>query len=220
MRVAVFSDVHANLIALDALLAQVEGRVDAYLCLGDSVNYGPWNDECLERIAGLPNITMLEGNHERLFRGDDEVTGEIPLVQAFFEASRASFRRSDLIEDLPTCVELGSFLCVHTIDGRRIFADTDIEVSRDYLIGHSHNQFSVTRGGYTIVNPGSVGQNRNRIDHVDYALFDTERATFAFASVPYDITRFLAELEARGYPRICIEYYERKLTQARAGGAS
>ena len=214
MIVAVFSDVHANLLALDVFLAAVEGKVDAYLCLGDCVNYGPWNDECLERIVGLPNVTMLEGNHERLFRGDEEVTGEIPLVQAFFEASRASFRRSDLIEDLPIVADLGSFHCVHTIGDRRIFADTDVEVGRDHLIGHSHHQFLVTRNGFTIVNPGSVGQNRNRIDRVDYALYDTERATFSFASVPYDAGRFIAELEARAYPRMCIEYYERKLAQA------
>src|SRR5262249_30633005 len=156
--VAVFSDVHANRLALDVFLAQVEGKVDAYLCLGDSVNYGPWNDECLERILGLPNITMLEGNHERLFRGDDEVSDEIPLVRAFFEASHASFRRTDLIDGLPTSCELGPFLCVHTIDDRRVFADTDVEVARDHLIGHSHHQFLVTRNGYTIANPGSVGQ--------------------------------------------------------------
>ena len=154
MIVVVFSDVHANVLALDAFLAQVEGRVDVYLCLGDSVNYGPSNDECLERILGLPNITMLEGNHERLFR-DEEVGEEIPLVQAFFEASRASFRRPDLIEDLPVSVELGSFLCIHTIDGRRVFADTDIYVSRDHLIGHSHHQYLVHRGGDTIVDPAA-----------------------------------------------------------------
>ena len=216
MIVAVFSDVHANALALDVFLAQVEGKVDAYLCLGDSVNYGPWNDECLERILGLPNITMLEGNHERLFRGDDEVSDEIPLVRAFFDASHASFRRTDLIDGLPTSCELGPFLCVHTIDDRRIFADTDVEVARDHLIGHSHHQFLVTRNGYTIANPGSVGQNRNRIDHVDYALYDTERSTFSFASVPYDAGRFIADLESRAYPRICIEYYERKLAQARS----
>jgi predicted phosphodiesterase len=214
--VAVFSDVHANVLALDVFLAQVEGEADAYLCLGDSVNYGPWNDECLERIVGLPNVTVLEGNHERLFRGDDELAGEIPLVRAFFEASRASFRRTDLIEGLPIFAELGPFLCVHTIDDRRIFADTEVEVARDHLIGHSHHQFSVTRNGHTIVNPGSVGQNRNRIDHVDYALYDTERSTFSFASVPYAADRFIAELQARAYPSICIEYYERKLAQARS----
>src|SRR6266568_7168235 len=65
--VAVFGDVHANLPALETFLGQVEGHVDAYLCLGDVVNYGPWNDECLERITALPEVTLLEGNHERLF---------------------------------------------------------------------------------------------------------------------------------------------------------
>jgi predicted phosphodiesterase len=216
--VAVFSDVHANLLALETFLTRVEPVADAYLCLGDVVNYGPWNDECLERVAGLPGITMLEGNHERLFRGEEDVTAEIPLVQEFFAASAASFRRSDLIAALPVTASLGSFHCVHTIDDRRIFADTEVTVDRDHLLGHSHYQFQVTRGGHTIVNPGSVGQNRDRIDRVDYALYDTEPGTFTFCSVPYDVEAFIRELEDRAYPRACVDYYRKKLAQARASG--
>lgn len=216
MIVAVFSDVHANLVALEVMLDRVRGTVDGYVCLGDVVDYGPWNDECLEVVAGLPNVTVIQGNHEVLFLDPSEVEHEIDLVRQFFHASRESFSREDLIADLPQTAQLGSFMCVHTIDGRRIFADTDVVVERDSLIGHSHYQYQMERNGKLVVNPGSVGQNRHRIDHVEYALYDTDRALFTFESVPYDIRPFVAELEARHYPSACIAYYERKLSEARA----
>ena len=69
MRYAVFSDVHANLPALERFVDQTRAEVDAYICLGDVVNYGPWNDECLDLVISLPGIVYIEGNHERLFCG-------------------------------------------------------------------------------------------------------------------------------------------------------
>jgi predicted phosphodiesterase len=214
--VAVFGDVHANLLALEVFLERVTSVADSYVCLGDIVNYGPWNDECLERICELPNIAIVEGNHERMFLGDDPAEGQIELVQAFFAASSASFSRRDLITSLPQTHALGAFTCVHTLEGRRIFADTDVSVDRDSVIGHSHYQYLIERNGKTIVNPGSVGQNRYRIDHVDYALYDTDCDTFTFESVPYDVERFVSELAARDYPKLCLDYYRRKLAEAKS----
>lgn len=43
-----------------------------------------------------------------------------------------------------------------SIDGLRVFPDTDITVDRNYLIGHSHHQYRIQRSGKAIVNPGSV----------------------------------------------------------------
>jgi predicted phosphodiesterase len=63
MRILVISDVHANYPALEAVLASVV-TVDAVWCLGDLVGYGPHPNECIERIATLPNLTCLLGNHD------------------------------------------------------------------------------------------------------------------------------------------------------------
>jgi diadenosine tetraphosphatase ApaH/serine/threonine PP2A family protein phosphatase len=63
MRVLVISDIHANLTALDAVLAEA-GERDATWCLGDLVGYGPDPNECVERIRGLPNLVCLMGNHD------------------------------------------------------------------------------------------------------------------------------------------------------------
>jgi predicted phosphodiesterase len=218
MIVALFSDVHGNLPALEVFLSSVEDVAERFICLGDVVDYGPWNDECLERIVALPNVSLLQGNHERLFLGEDDPAKELPLVQQFMLASHARFTRRDLIEGLPLSIELnGRFACVHTIGGVRIYPNTDIEIDRDYIVGHSHHQYLIRRNGKVIVNPGSIGQNRQRIDRVEWALFDTNTESFSFYSEAWDVISFIQELGRSGYPMACIEYYERKLEEALRG---
>ncbi len=213
MIIAVFSDLHANLPALERFVEETSGVAERYICLGDVVNYGPWNDECLERVTALPGVVYLQGNHERLFLGEEEIGREIPLVQDFFTASSRSFTRRDLVRDLPLRRELGPFTFTHTIGehNQRIYPDTAIEPDRDYVIGHSHHQFIIERAGKTIVNPGSLGQNRKRVDRMSYALLDTGGYRFELRESPYDFDRLVAEMRARDYPPACIDYYLRKV---------
>lgn len=210
MKVAIFSDVHGNLIALERFIHATQDVVDAYVCLGDVVNYGPWNDECLDIIRQLPNITMLEGNHERLFLGSEDICREIPLVQDFFCYSRQFFSCGDLLTGLPRQIHLGAYEFVHTIDGRSVYQDTVIDIACNYVLGHTHHQFRIDRSGFVIINPGSVGQNRKWIDMVDYAVLDTKNEAIEMHSVPYDVDLFLSELRLRRYPEQCISYYANK----------
>lgn len=57
------SDIHANLEACEAVLADLAG-VDAYLCVGDVVGYGPDPAACLERLRRLPGLVCVAGNHD------------------------------------------------------------------------------------------------------------------------------------------------------------
>lgn len=64
MRVAVFSDVHANLHALEAVLADVQSEApDAVWCLGDLVGYGPRPNQCCSRVAEAAQLCLV-GNHD------------------------------------------------------------------------------------------------------------------------------------------------------------
>src|ERR1700732_3391662 len=65
MRFLVLSDIHANLTALDASLAAVEGRWERILCLGDIVDYGPDPNEVTERVKALDPI-IIRGNHDKV----------------------------------------------------------------------------------------------------------------------------------------------------------
>jgi putative phosphoesterase len=75
MRVAVFSDIHGNSIALDAVLADIaaSGGADAYWILGDLIAIGADPVGTLERLAALPNAVFVQGNTERYL-----LTGERP----------------------------------------------------------------------------------------------------------------------------------------------
>ncbi|MEZ4312332.1 MAG: metallophosphoesterase family protein [Polyangiaceae bacterium] len=164
----------------------------------------------------LPGLLYVEGNHERLFLGREDISHEIPLVRDFFTASRASFTREDLISSLPRAFEMGPYCFTHTIgdNNQRIYPDTQIEPDRNYVIGHSHHQFQIERAGKTIVNPGSLGQNRRRIDRMSYALLDTATFDFELRESPYDVDRLLNAMRERGYPQACVDYYVKKLPKA------
>jgi len=65
MRYAVVSDIHSNLDALEAVLEFLKGKdTEATLCCGDLVGYGAEPDACLERVAALPNLSAVLGNHD------------------------------------------------------------------------------------------------------------------------------------------------------------
>ena len=69
MRVAVVSDIHSNLHALEAALAAIEGDApDELWCLGDVVGYGPRPNECCAAIAARADV-CLAGNHDLAVRG-------------------------------------------------------------------------------------------------------------------------------------------------------
>lgn len=210
MKIAIFSDVHGNLIALERFVQATQNYVDAYVCLGDVVNYGPWNDECLDIVRRLPNVTLLEGNHERLFLGTEDICRELPLVQDFSHHSQQFFSREDWVAGLPDHVRLGIFECVHAIDGQSIYQDTPVKIAGNYILGHAHHQFRINRSGSVIFNPGSVGQNRTWINMADYSILDTKSGVMHMHSVPYDADRFLSELRLRHYPAQCIGYYAGK----------
>ena len=84
MRTLIISDIHANLPALEAVLEDA-GQVDRVWCLGDIVGYGPDPNQCIERVANLPDLLCLKGNH------DAAILGEIAITAFNYEA-RVSLR--------------------------------------------------------------------------------------------------------------------------------
>jgi predicted phosphodiesterase len=70
MRIAVISDIHSNLEALEAVLEHASRqRVERYVCLGDVVGYGANPNECIELLQSLPSCPCLLGNHDAAVLG-------------------------------------------------------------------------------------------------------------------------------------------------------
>ncbi len=96
MRVALLSDIHGNIIALDAVLKDIQarGRVDEYWILGDIVALGPMPLPVLERLHGLPNVRYVRGNTdryvvtgERPFPSPDQVKADLRLLPRILEVT-------------------------------------------------------------------------------------------------------------------------------------
>ena len=86
MRIAVLSDIHSNIVALDAVLADA-GTVDAVWQLGDVVGYGPQPDAVVERLREIRAVGV-RGNHDSAATGGAEIDAFNPDARAAMEWTR------------------------------------------------------------------------------------------------------------------------------------
>jgi predicted phosphodiesterase len=177
MRLAVISDIHGNLLALEAVIADIGTRgVDATVNLGDSVAGPLWPSETAERLAALAFPTV-RGNHDRWML--DGETDSLFEADRFARAALSNEQRH-VLHALPPTIDIGEgILAMHgtpaddcTLLTEQMYRHRMIPVAREVicdrlgaaisravvLCGHSHRQ-SITQipGGPLILNPGSVG---------------------------------------------------------------
>ena len=159
MRVAVVSDIHSNLHALEAVLAAIEAEApDELWCLGDLVGYGPRPNECCAAIAERADI-CLAGNH------DLAVRGTIDLAEFGGEAAVAAGWTRDVLE--PQAQELlerlepegaahgvalyhGSArdpIWEYVLSDEAALATLELAGSQLVLVGHSHVALRVVQSG-------------------------------------------------------------------------
>jgi len=102
MRYLIFSDIHANLTALDASLAAAQGRWEKAVCLGDVVGYGPDPNEVIDRIRELGAVT-IRGNHDKASSGIADAEDFNPIARAAALWTRNQLRpeNQDWLEKLP-----------------------------------------------------------------------------------------------------------------------
>jgi predicted phosphodiesterase len=154
MRVLIISDIHANLAALEAVLAHAvlsqNGHFDAVWCLGDIVGYGPNPNECVERIRNLPNLACLMGNHDKAVL--DETSIEVFNADAraalFWTRSVATPETLAFLRALPEIGHVGHFTLVHGSPRQPIWEYIlDRSVAQEVLatsespyclVGHTH----------------------------------------------------------------------------------
>lgn len=208
MRYLVLSDIHGNLPALESIL-KVEQNIDAYINLGDVVNYGPWSNECVQLLHELDCQNIL-GNHEDYF-----ISGHCPvqnpLVRTFFQETFSNFNELQKIEQYDKQLIIENVLIVHTLSGfNYIFRDSPVELEKNAFIGHSHQQYLRFKNNFLLANPGSVGQNRTYINQANYIVWNTATGEIDLKFVKYNLKVLLNEMKARKYPEECINYYKNK----------
>lgn len=230
MRYGIFSDTHANLDALQAVLREFDkAKVDKLVCLGDTVGYGPQPNECCKLVRELAEHTVL-GNH------DAAVAGRMDYSY-YYDAARealdlhASILDEDHIEwlkslpymvkrddDTHFChgspVDLEEFEYIFSVEQAETCLPIWEQLGRATFIGHSHlcksfavaqsrayevitKDFELRDGFRYIVSVGSVGQPRDHDPRASYTIYDTDRGTFEFRRVEYDIEKVASQIFAQ-----------------------
>ncbi|HEX6445682.1 MAG TPA: metallophosphoesterase family protein [Streptosporangiales bacterium] len=180
MRVAVLADVHGNLPALDAVLAEVAAAgADAVVLNGD-IATGPMPAETLDRLAELGDRAVwVHGNAERelVAAFDGALSPELPdeaRLPTEYCATRIDRRHRDLLDGLPMSVALdvdglGPVRFCHATarsDTEMVLVDSPVDAYREafaaveeptVLLGHTHMPFDRLADRRRFVNPGSVG---------------------------------------------------------------
>lgn len=208
MDVAVISDVHANLVALDAVLEDIDGP-EEIVCAGDVIGYNPWPAECIERLREL-EVPTISGNHDRMLTSGRDF-GANSMAQAGIRHARETCSEDELawLEELP--VERTEF------DGRLKLVHGHPDAPDRYtypedfgphllgeegvlVMGHTHVQGAEAYEEGIVMNPGSVGQPRDRDPRAAYAVVDLDSMDVELRRVEYDIERVVEEIEKVGLP--------------------
>ncbi len=229
MRVAVLSDIHSNLVALDAVLEHV-GVVDAIWHLGDVVGYGPDPDGVVRRLADLGAVGV-RGNHDAAALGGPEIDWFNPDARTAAAWTRDSIRDDTRawLDALPVVMEIGDVTLVHGsprdplreyIASLAAARENLAELTTRYgLHGHTHvpiafidddrrielvdprdvGQLSLDERR-TLLNPGSVGQPRDGDPRAAYLVLDPDAGVATWQRVAYDVEAVQAAIRAAGLP--------------------
>jgi putative phosphoesterase len=221
MSVAALYDIHGNLPALEAVIAELERDEPDAVVIGGDVAAGPLPVEVLERLHGLPwPVHWLRGNADRAIVSsfDGTVPAELldhPLWQAdAWTATRIGRAVRDELEGLPFDVRLdveglGPVLFCHATadsDEERVTVFTPEErLARIVaaggapvmVAGHTHRQFDRRAGGGRMVNAGSVGRP---YEHRPGAYWARLGPGVELVRTEYDTEAAAAAFRALGYP--------------------
>jgi putative phosphoesterase len=195
MRVGLLSDVHANRVALAAVLEDMP-PVDHLVCAGDLVGYNPWPAAVVETLRER-DVPVVQGNHDRIlaagrnFRGNEMARAGIEHARDQLSAAQIAY-----LGDLPTERRLfdGRVKVVHghPSDPDRYTYPEDfgphlLGEESVLVLGHTHVQHVEHTDSGFVVNPGSVGQPRDRNPEAAYAVLDLDALEVRTHRVPYDI---------------------------------
>jgi diadenosine tetraphosphatase ApaH/serine/threonine PP2A family protein phosphatase len=247
-RLGIISDIHGNRVALEAVLREIDRRnVDALLCLGDIVGYGPEPRECLRLVRRTCRL-VIRGNHEEAVVQNGPLLAMNAVARVGIEYTRKALDPSDIdfIRRLPASFTVSrTVLGVHDSPAPSEFGTRylrsvgDAAEAFDWfeepycLVGHTHvpmcastriearegtvapddvefGRFAeaedgavpLPQQGRSIINPGSVGQPRDRDPRASFAVLDLGRGLVEFARTEYDVAEAMRRAEEAGLPGV------------------
>ena len=201
MRFLLFSDVHANMPALNSFIDSVEDELDTFdtvYFIGDLVGYCPWPNETVESVKEMSirakRFIGVMGNHDYyVVHSTLPLSRFNPAAAEALEYTRTVINEESVrfLQNLPVRHEGGCAALVHGGPADPLFQylftvdnSTLSQVNSPFFFyGHTHQPYSAVIGGRLVVNPGSIGQPRDGVPLGSYAVID----------VPDDVYHVLVE---------------------------
>jgi predicted phosphodiesterase len=229
MRIALISDIHGNLFALEAVLAELAGeKLDDLICLGDVAALGPEPGGVLARLRALRCPVVMGNTDAWLVTPPTAVADDIDRVLIPWSVAQLSAADLADIRSFPSTLERPldakrTLLCFH--GSPRSYNDVIVPTTPDDVLdemlegaqasilagGHTHLQMLRHHGDAHIINVGSVGlpgvgpasaqRNRN-VRWAEYAIVEAagDRLDFSLRRTPLDIDQMVAR--ASGMPAV------------------
>ncbi len=220
MRIAVVSDVHGNLVGLDACLADINAQGGAYaiIAAGDLCLDGPKPKKVLQRLQEL-GAQCIRGNTDRYLSEDgDESFPAVDDTQIAWTRKELGDTMLAFLRDLPFAIRIGEednqLLVVHANplnDDEHLWPDADDatlertigdERATAIAFGHLHLPYARIWRGKLLVNVASAGLPKDGDPRACYAIF-TERSggwEVKHRRVPFDVKRVATQLADCGIP--------------------
>jgi len=218
MKLALLGDIHGNAEALSSVLdAAASSGVEGLLVTGDLVGYYFKPREVLELLQPWRRH-VVRGNHEDMLnaaRSDPEFLARVDARDGSglrIAIEQLDEEQIDGLCNLPHPLELEfggcRILLCHGAprdNDRYVYPDAQAELLdqcavREFdlvVLGHTHYPMQHRIGGTLVVNPGSVGQPRNRQPGAHWALFDTDTRNLEFHCEQYDFSQLVQECRLR-----------------------
>jgi predicted phosphodiesterase len=236
MRLGLLSDVHANLPALQAALRSLQdGGVDRVLVAGDLVGYGGQPNECVEALRSV-DAACVCGNHDLFVVDRLPATRFPPLARRSAELTRRLLSADvrGYLSSLPERVQVDDVVMTHgSLDDVEEYVSTRSRAAEllsrlpseapgaaTLVLGHTHRQLCIVAGlgqlsvhgrtalprGLRLINPGSVGQSRQRErrPRARCAIYDSSAQQVEFRVLDYDVEASLEVLRYLGLPDLCL----------------
>jgi putative phosphoesterase len=235
VRIAIVSDIHGNLTAFDAVIADIERRApDLVLHGGDLVLMGPQPAEVIDRVRELGWAGVVGNTDEVLWNPEARSRQETlapklaPLLGLIFQeyapatSHLLGAERIAWLEGLPAQQRTGDLVLVHAAPGdlwRAPMPDSSERELRDVygplgcsaaVYGHIHRPYMRELDELTVANSGSVGMSWDGDPRASYLLLEDGHPSVV--RVPYDLEREARLLLEGGYPDA------ERLAEMRRGG--
>lgn len=215
MKLAILSDIHANITSLEKALKLCEEQgIDRIYSLGDVIGYFPFVNDTIRKLLAC-EVRSIYGNHELYYLGGlpipEKALEYFDWYHAYLEGHLTEESRA-YITGMDSSLHLES-------EGIRLYHGSPVRVDH-YLyperfsegefdlfdapltfIGHTHLPMQKTDGTKQIINPGSVGLNRDKSRAHDtgfFGIWDTESSSYRQIEYRYDMDEVIARLDQAG----------------------